>query len=291
MIIDFHTHTFPDTLAKRAITSLAKSARAKNYVDGTLADLRRSMQQSGVSYSVLLPVVTKPAQQEIINQNAITVNETTNSTGILSFGGIHPDNENYREILRHLADSNVKGIKLHPVFQKTNVDDIRFLRIIEYACEQNLIILLHAGYDISFMDMEYASISRIVTMLDTLHPSKMILAHMGGWGCWKEVETEILGRDVWLDTAFSLLPITPAPNTKRKPDENPPLSQADFIRFVRIHGSSRILFGTDSPWDAQSLVIQAIRNTTLTPEEQSSILGENAAKLLSLSEPPSGLLS
>ena len=59
MIIDFHTHTFPEELAGRAIGKLAASSRARNHLDGTAGALRASMREAGVDYSVLLPVVTR----------------------------------------------------------------------------------------------------------------------------------------------------------------------------------------------------------------------------------------
>lgn len=283
MVIDFHTHTFPRTLAGRAISRLAESARARNYLDGTEDTLCASMREAGIDYSLVLPVVTKPSQQEHINRNAIEINERSNETGLLSFGGIHPDNEDYREILHGLANNGIKGIKLHPVFQRTYLDDIRYLRIMECACENGLIILTHAGYDISYPNEDYSGVSHIVSVLDTIRPDKFVLAHMGGWDCWKEVEEKLLGRDVWLDTSFSLLPISPAPGTVRDPEENPPLSGEQFLRMVRMHGADHILFGTDSPWGGQKETLGAVKKSGLSPKELSLILGDNAAKLLDIS--------
>lgn len=297
MIIDFHTHTFPPSLAGRALEKLAKSARARNYLDGTANALSRSAEEAGIDYSVLLPVVTKPEQQENINKAAIETNERSHETGLLSFGGIHPDNGDFRSVLRRLAESGVPGIKLHPVFQQACLNDIRYLRIIECACENDLIVLVHAGYDIGYPGNEYASVSHIVSMLDQIHPRKLVLAHMGGWGCWDEVEEFIAGRDVWLDTAFSLLPIRPAPGTRREPNENPPLSRGQFMRLVRRHGAHRILFGTDSPWEDQRETLAFLRSMTLpedaaeksrssedglTTDELNDILGDNGARLLGL---------
>jgi len=37
MIIDFHTHTFPDELADRAVGTLAHSGGIHNYLDGTFS--------------------------------------------------------------------------------------------------------------------------------------------------------------------------------------------------------------------------------------------------------------
>ena len=40
------------------------------------------------------------------------------------------------------------GIKIHPAYQNTDIDDIKMMRIIDFASEQGLIILTHAGIDI-----------------------------------------------------------------------------------------------------------------------------------------------
>lgn len=283
MIIDFHTHTFPAELAGRAIAKLAASSRARNYLDGTAESLRASMREAGVDYSVLMPVVTRLGQQKDINRAAIEVNQHSRETGLISFGGIHPENEDYSEILRGLSRNGVKGIKIHPVFQRVNIDDIRYLRIIECADENDMIVITHAGYDIGFPGEDFSSVRRIERMLDAIKPRKFVLAHMGGWRCWEEVEERILGRDVWLDTAFSLLPIEPAPGTVRSPQEDPPISREQFLRMVRNHGASRILFGTDSPWSGQREMVAAIRDSGLSAEEQSAVLGGNAAELLGIS--------
>jgi len=289
MIIDFHTHTFPAFLADQAIHKLSQSGRIMNYIKGTDDSLIASMSEAQVDYSVLLPVATKPTQTENINNKAITINEFSKETGLISFGGIHPDNEYPKKIIKNLVQHGVKGIKLHPIFQKTYIDDIKYIRIIECACENNMIILIHAGYDITIPIYNYANISHIITMLDTLQPKKMILAHMGGWGCSSQVEASLLGRDVYFDTALSLLRLKPAPGTKRQPKEAQPLSKERFIRFVKKHGASKILFGTDCPWDSQKNVIQFIKNSGLTSQETSAILGDNAAALLGISYSPKKL--
>ena len=119
-------------------------------------------------------------------------------------------------------------------------------------------------------------------MLDAVKPRKFVLAHMGGWGCWEGVEERTLGRDVWLDTAFSLLPREAAPGKVRSPEENPPLSRGQFLRMVRRHGAARILFGTDSPWQDQKQEVGMVRSLPISQAEKDAILGGNAAKLLKL---------
>lgn len=114
MIIDFHTHIFPEKIASRAIASLEQKAKMRAHVSGVEASLRASMDKSGVDLSIILPVVTNPHQFETVNRVAVETNEHTKETGLLSFGGIHPDNDNYREIIQFLADHGCKGIKIHP---------------------------------------------------------------------------------------------------------------------------------------------------------------------------------
>lgn len=282
MIIDFHTHTFPEQIARRAIAKLSNSAHIKNYSDGTLEGLKRSMKAAGIDHAVLLPVVTKPTQAEDINRLAIELNDRSRETGILSFGGIHPDNEDYKAIIKDLANHGIRGVKLHPVFQETYFDDIRYLRIMECACENDLIILTHAGYDISYPGADFSAPARIRSAYQQIHPKKLVLAHMGGWGCWNDTEEFLADCSVYLDTAFTLDPLRS--NTGDDAAEHyAPLSREQFLRIVKTFGPDHILFGTDSPWTDMGESLQLVKESGLTSSELKAVLGGNAAKLLNLS--------
>ena len=43
MIIDFHAHTFPDSIAERAVDSLSKEAHIVAHTDGTVSGLLDAM--------------------------------------------------------------------------------------------------------------------------------------------------------------------------------------------------------------------------------------------------------
>ena len=45
MIIDAHTHTYPETIAKRAIEKLEKNSGTKAHTNGVQSGLMASMQQ------------------------------------------------------------------------------------------------------------------------------------------------------------------------------------------------------------------------------------------------------
>ena len=115
--------------------------------------------------------------------------------------------------------------------------------------------------------------------MDEVHPDKLVLAHMGNWGCWDEVEEYLTGAPLWLDTSFSIGPITPNPEQ----DETPYsciLDDDAFLRIIRKHGSDKILFGTDSPWKDQKDYVERIQTLSLTDNEKRQIFSENAISLL-----------
>ena len=89
---------------------------------------------------------------------------------------------------------------------------------------------------------------------------------MGGYQRWNEVEQELVGLDVWFDTAVVFGQI----------------SDEQFIRICRNHGTDRILFATDSPWSGQKESVTYFNNMDMTSEEKQLIFTENAKKLLTL---------
>ncbi|MCM1569013.1 MAG: amidohydrolase family protein [Roseburia sp.] len=283
MIIDFHTHTFPESISSKVIHKLSMAAATKAFTDGSLSGLLSSMKEAGIDYSVNLPVMTSPEQVEKINASMLENRETLFSQGIIAFGGLHPDYQDYKKELRRLKAGGILGIKLHPAYQNVDLTDIRMLRIIEAAAAEDLIILIHAGIDIGLYEHNYSSVPQILRVIREIAPKYFVLAHMGNWGCWDEVESDLAGALVYLDTAFAIGPVTAEPAAGRPPVRNFNLTEEQFLRIIRKHGTDKILFATDSPWENQKDYLNRIRQMSLTEEEQKQILGDNAAKLLRLS--------
>lgn len=280
MIIDFHTHTFPGKISSRVVRKLGMAAHIRAYTDGSMEGLTASMALAGADYSVNLPVMTSPEQVEKINSSMIQHRESLLSQGIIAFGGMHPDYSDYKKEIRRLRENHIAGIKIHPAYQNINLDDIRMLRIIDCASEEGLITLTHAGMDIGIYDRNYCSVAHILKVIDEVHPEKFVLAHMGNWDCWQDVEQDLAGAPVWLDTAFSIGPIAKNPATDETPYEEMNLTDEDFIRLCRKHGTDHILFATDSPWQDQADYISRIKSMSFTDTEKEHIFSGNAVALL-----------
>ena len=294
MVIDFHTHIFPDKIAAKTIESLGAIAGVKAATDGTLNGLITSMETSGIEKSNIMPVCTKPEQFENVNTFAKKINDTYDGK-VISFGGIHPDCENPKDKLKYIKSLGIPGIKLHPDYQRVMIDDIRFMRIIEYANELGLIILTHAGIDIGLPEPVHCPPEKMRKVLDTLKPEKMVLAHLGGWKQWEEVYEYLAGENVYLDTAFMVgVSVNHKKDTmllsKDKQSENrisenklkytEYIEQELFLKIIKKHGADRILFATDSPWSNAKIGIEYIKNLSINEEKKKQILGKNAIRLL-----------
>lgn len=266
MIIDFHTHIFPEKIAARTIEKLENIAHVKAFTDGKEKSLVASMEEGGVDLSIVLPVVTRPEQFHTVNEFAAQLNEKYRGKKrrLLSFGGIHPDTLNYKKELRVIKDLGLPGIKLHPDYQNMYFDDIKYMRILDYASELGLVSVVHAGVDIGFPDHVRCTVNMIRKVIDEVEPEKLVLAHYGGFGLWEDVERLIAGKNVYLDTAYIFGFIE---------DEM-------FLNILEKHGAEKILFATDSPWSGQKESLSHLRQLPIDKKDLEEILGQNAEKLI-----------
>lgn len=273
MIIDIHTHTFPDKIAARTIAMMeqeiidAQGIVVRAESEGTYDALSKSSIEAGIDISMVAPVATKPMQAEKINSLSGIANEKYSETRVFYMGAIHPDCENYKEIIDEIAAMDLKAIKIHPDYQKTFFDDEKYIRIMDYAANKGLGIITHSGEDIGLPQVIHCTPDRVINVLKHIQPEKLILAHLGAWNNWDEVEERLCGLPVYFDTAV----------VQNK--NCPHISNEQFARIVKKHGADKILFGTDSPWYDQKQSLKDFYEVDMTDEERKLILGENAKRL------------
>lgn len=66
MIIDMHTHVYPEKIAKRAVEKLSKAADIPAQSNGMKSGLQESMKRAGVDYSLLSDCRQSPRQMSWI---------------------------------------------------------------------------------------------------------------------------------------------------------------------------------------------------------------------------------
>jgi predicted TIM-barrel fold metal-dependent hydrolase len=262
MIIDIHVHCFPDTLASKAIVTLAQKGEIKPYTDGTVTALENSMERAGIHISVLQPIATKPQQTVGINRWAASVQNER----IFTFGTIHPEYPRWEEEIKWLKEQGIKGVKFHPDYQQFYVDDKRVYPLYEKLFNEGMILLFHAGLDIGFLPPYHCTPERLARVLETFPGGVMVAAHMGGYRYTEDVNRYLIGRDIYLDTSFSFKD----------------MGTALMSELIKQHGVEKILFGSDSPWGDQMHEVSCIRSLDLIDGNMKAILGKNAARLLGI---------
>jgi len=260
MVVDFHVHCFPDDLAPRAVKLLSERADLSPRLNGTVEDIRNSMKRANVDYSVLLNIATKPSQTEKMNTWAAEVNKD----GIIAFGSVHPDYEEYEKELVRIKSLGLKGIKFHPDYQFFYVDVERVLPIYELAVKLGLVIVFHAGVDVGLPPPYHCNPQRLKRVIEAFPKGRFVAAHMGSFSYWDDVEKYLVGRNIYFDTSYCLGCI----------------DRHQVRRIIENHDHEKVLFATDSPWTDQQEEIVKLRKLNLGMDTEEAILGRNALKLL-----------
>lgn len=150
MIIDMHTHCFPDPLAKKAMPMLAmRSGNPYPAFGGTASGLRESVISGGADRAAVLNIATNAHQQTKVNDFAISL---LSDDVLVPFGSVHFESPDALNELDRLHDAGIKGIKLHPDYQGFFADDERMFPIYEKIGSLGMITVFHAGVDIGVPD-------------------------------------------------------------------------------------------------------------------------------------------
>lgn len=87
--------------------------------DGSLAGLIASMDQAGIWRSVVLSIATRPEQSEVI----IDWSKSIASERIIPFASVMPTDEQAAALVRKIAAAGIKGVKIHPYYQRFVIDN------------------------------------------------------------------------------------------------------------------------------------------------------------------------
>lgn len=267
MLIDFHTHFYPEEIAKNTIKKLSAMAGFQFFGDGTIDSLKKFMIKDGVSIAINAPIATKAEQVISINRKMIDINKKEKN--IICLGTMHPQfgrNGNISEEIEFIAKNGIKGIKMHPEYQNFYPDDGGLKVIYDSCLKNNIFILFHSGADAAFdSDNVKGTPKRFRQVLKSFPNLKVILAHMGGYQMWDMVYKELVGLNVYFDTAFC-----------NEMDDNL------LGNLIKEHGYDKIIFGTDFPWERASVLKNKILRIIDNKEFLNKIFNLNAKKLLDL---------
>jgi hypothetical protein len=261
MIIDIHTHAWPDKISLKAKENLEAYYTVKFIGNPTVKTLLAFMDKNKIDISVICAVASRPEQVPSINDWLFSLKEPK----IKFFAALHPQYPQWKEELKRIKDKTF-GIKLQPSFQNFYADDEKVFKVYEEIERLKLAVLFHSGAELSPQMIVRATPQRLLTVREKFPGLTMIAAHFGGFRYWQEVKKYLFGRDIYLDTSafFGYIP------------------DAEAKEMILGHRPDRIVFGTDFPIIDQKNDLDYLEKLAIPQALKEKILSANAREILSL---------
>lgn len=259
-IINMHTHIFPVKIAEKAVGAIGDFYDIKMEIKGTPEYILEDGKTIGVEKYLVSSTATTAHQVQSIN-NFIAAQQAEHPE-FIGYGSIHPDYEDIPGEIDRIISLGLHGIKLHPDFQKFNIDDESAYPIYE-AAQGRLPILFHTGdnrYDFSKPRRLYNIVEKFPKLITTA-------AHLGGYRCWEEAQVYFGHPRVYIDTSSALMFVSPE----------------DASKIIHAHGVDHVFFGTDSPMWRHKDELERFNKLEITADERRMILSDNALRFFGLS--------
>ena len=261
MLIDIHTHIYPDKIARKAADSVRDfyDLEGSLQMDGTVDMLLKRGAEAGISHFVVLPVSNGPTHVRSINN--FILEQTKTHDNFIGFGTVHAAMENIEEEVDRILSVGLKGIKMHPDSQRFNIDDERLFPVYD-AIRGRIPVLLHMGdrrYDFSHP-------ARLRKVLAQFPDLKVIAAHFGGYSMFETARENLEDTDCVFDISSAMMFMQPG----------------EAEGYINRYGAERMAYGTDYPlWDPVTEV-QRFHSLKLTGEQFDQISYKTARRILNL---------
>ena len=265
--IDFHTHIFPDKIARQAVDALAAdSGEYRPKTDGTLRGLIDSMDRAGISASLVANIATKPTQTAPILEFCRQI-KSERIHPLISF---HPSNgaEEVEDIFGRAWREGIYGVKLHPMYQGFSIDGKHMYGFYELMASFGFYVMFHTGFDVAFPGNSQADVEKIRKIADWFKDLTIVCTHVGGWKQWDRIHCLRGCENVYTETSMTM----------------PEMEDEEFIRHLSVFGEDRVLFGSDSPWTDQKEMLERTLRLRIPDHQKEKMLYANAATLLRLNK-------
>ncbi|MFZ2755278.1 MAG: amidohydrolase family protein [Atopobiaceae bacterium] len=266
-IADVHAHIYPDKIAEKATRSVASFYDVEMAVKaGTPEALLANGSEIGCERYLVCSVATKLEQVDSITD--YIARECAAHPEFIGLGAYHPDVADPVAALDRIQDLGLRGVKIHPDFQRFDIDDPRMLPAYRELAARRLPILIHMGDDRT----TFSAPKRLGHVLEQVPDLVVIAAHFGGYRAWGEAAMtfaeirDLAGSNVHFDTSSSLYFLRPE-------------CAASLVRFF---GAERMMFGVDFPMWNHARELDRFFEMGLTARENKAILYDNFARLFGL---------
>lgn len=230
-IIDSHAHIFPGKIAEKATNAISDFYTQPMADVGNTEKLLESGSKIGVDKYLVFSTATVAKQVKSIND--FILEEAKKHDEFIPVGTMHIDYEDFEEEIERINGLGVKGIKLHPDFQKFNIDDERMYPIYELMEKKDMFIVTHSGdYRHGFSHP-----LRVANVANKFKKLRIVAAHCGGWSQWDIARDCLTLPNIYVDTSSTF-----------------GFAKNEVIeKTIEAFGREKIFFGTDFPmWEHES---------------------------------------
>mgnify|MGYP002708373441 CR=1 FL=1 len=171
-IADIHAHIFPEKLAEKASHSIGSFYGVPIEREADMPRLCAEDKLAGITRCAVSNSATNASQ--VRNANTFLAEAVRGHDGYLAFGTIYPGMDGFEEELDRMLELGLRGVKIHPDFQKLAIDDERGIETYR------------------------ANLLRRVPEL------RAVAAHFGGWRSWPRSLAHLQPESVLYDTSSTL---------------------------------------------------------------------------------------
>jgi len=273
VIVDIHSHDFPDQIAIRAMRGMCAQTEGLLWPagDGTLTNHLDHMEFHGIDRATSLPIATKPNMFEGLLRRACAIQSGALGERVqkmvVPFASVHPLDPDVMRHLDRVAEAGIRGVKFHSYYQQFSLANPALWPMFRKIADLGLVCICHCGSDVSWRERRgLCGPDDIAKLLKNVPALKFVAAHLGGCdGYPPHAVDQLLDTNCYIDTS-SL-------HRRWHYDEQ--------VRVLRAWPTERILFGTDFPWEHYAEAIAWVKSIR-EPEDWDALFGGNAMKLLGL---------
>lgn len=272
MIIDAHTHLFPEAVLQDRDSFLDDPSFKQLYSDkksqiADISNLNSYLTNSFTKKVAALGFCWQSEKRCTKHNNFFLKNV---SDHIIPFASIPSKPfKNIEKFIREIANSGFKGVgELAFYNSRFSTNLWSYIERIFAACEENgLVLYIHLNDPVGHVyNGKYTTpFDKLYDLIKTHNQLKLVLSHFGGGIIFYEQMPEV--KEVFKNIMYDCA-------------AQPFLYSPDIYKnTVNIAGSKKILFGTDYPLLKEERYINTIKEN-LKPEDYNNILSNNFLRLI-----------
>jgi len=266
MILDSHTHVYPEKIAAKAAENLGHFYNFIVQESGTLSTLEDCCKNNGIGGFLLLPVSTSAAHTDRVNEIAAENVKRAREDGFeaYSFGGMHQDYPDFEAGVAHIKELGLLGVKIHPDLQEVDIDDQKLFPLYKALEDAGLRLFFHTGDDRP--EYNFSDPAKLCTVCEKFPKLQIVGAHLGGYKEWDKVINLLAGKydNLWYDLSQC----------------HNHLSPTEVRALIEKLGTDRVFFGSDYPATTPKASLDAFNLMGFDKETYDNIAYRNLRRFL-----------